>query len=79
MIIRRWNNKKHNYETYEVPENWNIKIYSNNMQEKVNCASCGKAINVGDSHSSLEIHTDIGIGYMVCEKCYNKELIRKGI
>lgn len=79
MKIKKWNYQKHNYEPYEVSDNWKIKTYSSNMQEKINCASCGKIIKAGDSHSSLEIHTDIGIGYMICEKCYNKELTRKGV
>lgn len=77
MLLRKWNYEKHNYEPYEVKEDWNVKVYTNNMEEIINCAHCGKKIKAGDSYSSYEIQTEIGIGYGICEKCYNIEFIRK--
>ena len=78
MILQKWNGKKHKYEDYKIPNDWNVKTYSKNMEEKINCAQCGKKIAFGDCYTSLEIHTELGFGYGVCEKCYQKEWQRKG-
>lgn len=75
--IQKWNYKKHEYEKYNIPTNWNVKTYSKDFNEKINCASCGRKIEYGDSLTSLEIHTNIGFGYCVCEKCYEKEWTRR--
>lgn len=77
MILKKWNCKKHEYENYKVPDEWNVKTYSNNMKEKINCAQCGKKIEFGNCYISLEVHTNIGIGYGVCEKCYEREWKRR--
>ena len=77
MILQKWNGKEHKYEDYEIPDEWNVKTYSRNMKERINCAQCGKEINFGDCYTSLEIHTEIGFGYAVCEKCYAKEWKRR--
>lgn len=73
MLLRKWNYQKHEYEPYEIPNEWNVKIYSENMYEKVNCPHCGKEVPFGDTYTSHEIHTEIGLGYPVCEECYEKE------
>lgn len=77
MILKRWNRKKHIYEDYEIPNEWNVKTYSTNMEEKINCAQCGKLLAYGNCYTSLEVHTEIGFGYGVCEKCYEKEWKRR--
>lgn len=77
MILQKWNNKKHEYEPYKIPNNWNCKTYSNNMDEIVNCAQCGGKVKLGDCYTSLEIHTQIGMGYAVCEECYEEEWKRR--
>lgn len=77
MILNKWNYKTHEYNNYVVPDDWNVKTYSRDMNEKINCAQCGRKIKIGDSYTSLEIHTNIGFGYGVCEKCYEKEWKRK--
>lgn len=77
MILKRWNYKKHIYEDYKVPDKWNVKTYGNGMEEIINCCQCGKKIKFGDSYTSLEVHTEIGFGYSVCEKCYEAEWRRK--
>ena len=75
MILNKWNNKEHTYEPYEIPDDWNCKTYSNDMEEVINCPHCGRKLKYGDSYTSLEIHTDMGFGYGVCEKCYQNEWI----
>lgn len=77
MILNKWNNKEHTYEPYEIPDDWNCKTYSNDMEEVINCPHCGRKLKYGDSYTSLEIHTDMGLGYGVCEKCYQNEWIRR--
>jgi len=43
------------------------------MDKIVNCANCGKELKFGECYTSKTIHTEIGMGYGVCEECYNKE------
>lgn len=73
MLAQKWNWKKHDYEPYRIPIDWNCKLYSDDMNEEINCAHCGKKLKYGDSYSSLEIHNAVGLAYPVCEKCYNIE------
>lgn len=77
MILNKWNYETHEYDKIEVPDSWNVKSYSQEMKEKINCPHCGKEIEVGDSYTSMEIHTEMGFGYCVCEKCYDNERRRK--
>lgn len=73
MLLRKWNYKKRQYDPYEVPDSWNVKTYTSNMDEIVNCPHCGKEVKFGDCYTSHEIHTQYGFGYGVCEDCYFKD------
>lgn len=77
MILQKWNYKKHKYEDYKIPNEWNVKTYGNGMEEIINCCQCGKKLKFGDSYTSLEVHTEMGFGYNVCEDCYEKEWKRR--
>lgn len=77
IILNKWNYEKHKYEKYCVPSEWNVKIYTGNMEEIINCAHCGRKIKAGDSNTSCEIHNEVGIGYGICGRCFNKEMMRK--
>lgn len=77
MKLNKWNYTTHTYEDYNVPANWNVKYYCDDLEEIVNCVQCGKELKNGDCYTSLEVHTDIGMGFSVCEECYNKEWERK--
>lgn len=79
MVLRKWNYKKHDYETYIVPDDWKIRLYSDDLEEVLNCASCGKEVKFGDTYSSKEIHTSVGMGFCICEKCHNKEWLRRNM
>ena len=60
--------------TKDLPDSWKIKTFSNNMQEEINCRSCGKKILFGDGYTSQEIFTIDGFwGYIVCPECHEKE------
>lgn len=73
LKVRKWNFETREYEPYEVPDNWNIKTYSCDMDEIVNCPHCGREFTFGDCYTSRQIHTEHGMGYAVCAECYSKE------
>ena len=77
MEINKWNYKKHIYEKCMIPEGWNCKTYSSNMDEIVNCPHCGKELSFGETYTSMEFHTEMGFGYGVCEECYSHEKERR--
>lgn len=75
--MEKWNWQTHRYEPYIVPKNWNTPLYTLDFNEKVNCVQCGKEIEFGDAMTSLEVHSEHGFGYMVCEECNEKEWERR--
>ena len=77
MILRKWNYLTHQYEKHTVPDDWHVTTYETDMEAKVNCACCGKQITHGDAYCSLEIHTQLGLGYDVCDDCYAEEMNRR--
>jgi hypothetical protein len=77
MYIQKWNYDKRDYEEYIYPKEWDICLYSEDMDKIVNCASCGKELRYGDTYTSQELHCNVGLGYGVCEECHNKEMVRK--
>lgn len=76
MVLNKWNYEKQDYEPYEVPDDWNVKMYSNDMDEIINCCQCGCSVKYGECYTSKEVHNNFGFGYMVCEKCYDGEWVR---
>ena len=78
MILNKWNYQEHKYKPYNIPSHWQVRIYSKDLDEIINCASCGKEIVIGESYTSLEIHElTYGFGYAVCEECYEHEWERR--
>lgn len=75
--ILRWNYDKQAYELYMIPSTWSVKSYSNDMDEIVNCACCGRPMTYGSCYTSKEIHTPHGFGYAVCGDCYFGERVRE--
>ena len=71
MIARKWDFKKHEYNSYELPEG--ASCYEVDLERKVACGSCGKPMIFGNGYTSRQIHTVHGMGYCVCDKCYEKE------
>lgn len=69
----KWNFKTREYEPYNIPKDWNCKTFSMDMDEIVNCPHCGKQVAFGKCYTSRQIHTKHGMGYAVCEKCYEAE------
>lgn len=70
-MARKWNEEKREYKPYELPEG--ASCYEVDMDRVVNCARCGGAMLFGNGYTSKQIHTEMGFGYCVCEKCYEEE------
>ena len=77
MNLRKWNYETHEYDHYEVPDNWTICLFTEDMDKIVNCVQCGKEVKFGTSYTSREVHNGIGLGYNVCKECLNKEVERE--
>lgn len=74
MIIRKWNDESREYDFVEVPDEWKLPLYSENMSEPINCVNCGCNMTFGDGYTSMRYHTAAGFGYYECEKCYSEYL-----
>lgn len=72
--MKKWNYETKKYEKYTVPDNWKVKLFSTDMNEKINCAACGKSIKFSDGYPSRTIHYKHGLGYTVCQECYTKDI-----
>lgn len=70
--LRKWNFETHKYEPFDSPATV-LSLYSEDMLAEVDCANCGTRMTYGDGLTSRTIHSDIGLGYPVCEGCYNDE------
>lgn len=71
MKAQKWNNETRKYSECELPEK--TFLFSDNMDADVACAQCGKMIKYGESFTSREIHSKHGLGYPVCNNCYEIE------
>lgn len=76
MIAGKWNFKTHEYEPYELP--LGATLFEWDMNKIVACARCGGQMIYGNGYTSLTIHNSMGMGYVVCEKCYDEEWKIKG-
>lgn len=73
--MKKWNYDTHTYDDYEGYPG--AKSCSDDMNEIVQCAGCGKDIKYGMTYASVEIHTNLGLGYGVCKDCYSAEWKRR--
>ncbi|MGF6376867.1 putative nucleic-acid-binding Zn-ribbon protein [Clostridiales Family XIII bacterium PM5-7] len=76
MKLNKWNYETHAYDEFIVPDDWNVKTYSTDMNEIIHCPQCGNTLTFGKGYTSREIQTEYGMGYSVCEKCSNEEFNR---
>lgn len=72
MRLQKWNYEKHEYEPFDSPAKFTV-LYSSDMSEPIQCANCGKDMTYGEGYTSQTIHNDLGLGYPVCENCYEVE------
>lgn len=71
MKACKWDFKTKQYSKYTLPPL--ASTYEPDMNKAIQCASCGKALKVGNGYTSRQIHNAVGFGYIVCEDCYKKE------
>lgn len=76
-VLQKWDYESHEYRQILVPAGWNCKLYTDNMDEIVNCPHCGKELKFGETFTSLEIQNPAGFGYGVCEECHKAEWQRR--
>lgn len=76
MILRKWDYEAHDYKPFKIPNDWKPSVYST-LDDVISCAQCGRRIKFGDGYTSLEIHTTMGFGYIVCPDCHKEELTRR--
>lgn len=76
--MKKWNYITKEYDSYNIPLDWDCRTYCFNMDEVINCASCGKKIMYGNGYTSHEIHTNKGcFGYTICDVCHYIENKRR--
>ena len=75
MYVNKWYPDKHEYQQIFIPlsEDDNIKLYTDNMDEMMNCVNCFKKVKYGEMYTSRIYHNYMGLGYAVCKECYEKE------
>ena len=71
--INKWNLNTKEYDTVEIPEDWNITTFTSDLDEEVNCVNCGKPLPYGESYCSRRYHDKYGFGYAECGDCYEEQ------
>ena len=69
-IVHKWIGDK--YIPYKLPEG--STLYEVDLDKVVSCCSCGRSVKYGETYTSRRIHTEFGLGYAECEKCYYENL-----
>ena len=77
QTIGRWNYNTRSYDPVEIPEEWQVRTYSERMSAPTTCPHCGRTFHFGDMYTSMEFQTDFGFGYSVCRECYEEEFERR--
>ena len=76
-LLSKWNYRKHEYEPYPIPDDWDVEFYGDDMEKVISCAGCGKKIKVGDSFNSMSIYTWHGFSYLVCGDCMKEDIKKR--
>lgn len=76
MFAEKWDWSGKQYRPYRLPKGCKILI-TDDMEAEAVCAQCGKHLPLGQTYTSLEVHTPRGLGYPVCEGCYIEEMARR--
>ena len=69
---QKWNPKTRRYTNYKLPIG--CFLYTDDLEREVACAKCGTFLEYGDTFTSKTIHNSMGLGFPVCEECYNIEI-----
>lgn len=79
--MKKWNFKTREYEHFESPAGMMSEFYmwldwheSDDVFEvDIGCTNCAKTVKYGQCYTSRTIHNRVGLGYPVCQECYEKE------
>ncbi len=67
-MLRRWNYDEQVYEPYEVPDNWNVKSYSEDMDEIVSVVTQASKADTQDNVkgilSSVASFQEVIVGFV---------------
>ena len=72
MKVNRWNFENHKYDIVNINPDW-IVTTKGELDWIVNCVNCGKMLLVENCYTSYQYQDNIGLGYLICEDCANKE------
>ena len=70
---QRWNFKTQEYTPFLFPPDFTPTLYTEDMQKEIQCHACFSPLIYGDSYTSRIIHNHAGLGFPVCEDCYEEE------
>lgn len=70
-MAEKFNFETGKYEPYTLSDK--ASLYEQDLDEVIECASCGRDVVYGDCFTSITIHGERGLGYMVCPECYERE------
>lgn len=73
ILARKWDFDRKVYQPYNIPSAWCCDLGGIDMDDTINCASCGKKLKFGESYTSKCIHNRFGLGFAVCAECSAKE------
>ena len=71
ILARKWDFDRKVYLPYNIPSA--CVLGGIDMNDTINCASCGKKLKFGESYTSKCIHNIFGLGFAVCAECNTKE------
>lgn len=76
-FVQKWDPYHGKYRPYALPEGaLKCSVGESRMDKVIACAGCGKPVEFEDTYTSLEIHTEIGLGLSVCSRCHAGEIER---
>lgn len=76
-IAQKWAPCHKRDRPYVLPEGvMKCSFGERDMDKVIACAGCGKSVKFGNAYTSLEIHTETGIGFSVCSNCHAGEIKR---
>lgn len=72
MKVQQWDTENREYHEMTIPSDWHVPLMTD-LDDMVNCVSCGELLPFGDCYTSHEYQTKHGMGYGVCSACYEIE------
>ncbi len=74
ITAEKWNYETKSYDPVLIADS--CSLYEEDMDTVVTCPHCGNDLVFGEGYTSREIHNAYGLGYSVCQDCYEEELKR---